>query len=104
MDWIAGFYKWYFDIMIAVFMAGWTMITDVCFWFLEQLMGIILFVLSQFGAMPGADMFQDAISMLPPEAFELAYLLRIPEASAVVVSAVVVRIILQLIPVVRLGS
>lgn len=99
-----GFYEWVIEIFFASFESLWTLVTDMAIWVLEAVLAIVLATVGTLGAIPGVDLLHGALNSLPPDMWYLATRLGIPQCTSIFVGAVVIRIILQLIPFVRLGS
>lgn len=101
---IVGFAAWIGALMVACFAAWWLLGTDVFAWLFEQVLDIVISVLGEIDF--DFETFNPAqyISGLPPEIVNTFGLLRLGEAFTIIVSAIVLRLTLQLIPFTRLGS
>ena len=100
---IAAVVTWFGDLFKAVFEAAWDFIRDAACWPFEQLLDLVLSALSALD-LTGITASAGAWGSLPAEVINILGLLGIGTASAIIVSAIAVRLALQLIPFVRLGS
>ncbi|KQW25700.1 MULTISPECIES: DUF2523 family protein [unclassified Acidovorax] len=96
LTWIGNLYK-------AVMTAGWDFIRDAACWPFEQIMDIVVSAIQAID-MTGLASQVGAWGSLPAELLNILGLLGIGTASAIIVAAIGVRLVLQLIPFVRLGS
>ena len=101
-DVVDAWYKWAADLIKAIFKAAWDMFTDSVSWLIEKLFEIIKVALDavDVSALNG---IADNIN-LPPEIVTVMQLSGIGTAMAIVVTAIGIRLVLQLIPFTRLGS
>jgi len=100
---IAAVLTWIGNLFKAVFTAGWDFIRDAVCWPFEQIMDIVLSAISSID-MTGISDQVGAWASLPAELLNILGLLGIGIAASIVVAAIGVRLVLQLIPFVRLGS
>ena len=93
---------WFGSLFVAVFVALWDMITDVFCWVLEQLFSVVTSALqaADFNGFVG----YSAGNTLPAEIGNVLSLLGVGTAITIIVLAITIRLGLQLIPFVRLGS
>ena len=101
---ITGFAAWIAALTVAIFAATWLLGTDLGAWLFEQVLDITISVLNTISF--DAELFNPAeyIGSLPAETVQMLGLLRVGESLAIVASAVVLKVLLQLIPFTRLGS
>lgn len=100
---IAAVVKWLGQLAVAVFEAAWDLVRDAFCWPFEQLMEIVVSAIQAID-MTGLSSHVGAWGSLPSEIVNILGLLGIGTASAIIVAAIGVRLVLQLIPFVRLGS
>lgn len=100
---IAAVVKWFGQLYVAVFEAAWDFVRDAACWPFEQLMDIVVSAIQAID-MTGLSSQVGAWGSLPSEIANILGLLGIGTASAIIVAAIGVRLVLQLIPFVRLGS
>lgn len=106
LDWlkqkIVDVIKWFADMFVAIFVAAWDILRDIFAWLFEQLLDIAI------AAANSLDLSSlDNVTgwgELPSEIINIMGLLGIGTASSIILSAVVIRLVLQLIPFTRLGS
>lgn len=89
---------------VAAFGAAWLLGTDLGAWLFESVLDVAISALNSFEL--DGELFNPGsyIEALPGEVTNMLGLLRIGECFAIIASAVVVKITLQLIPFTRLGS
>lgn len=80
-----------------------TMITDTFFWLLDKLMDLALFALNGLGSFAQFDP-TSYFSLLPAEVINFMGLIGFGEALTIIMSAIGIRLVLQLVPFTRLGS
>lgn len=100
---IVGFAAFIGKLAVAGFLAFWLLSTDLGCWFVEQLLSFAVEVVA------GLDVgdFQQASAAwgsLPGEVINVLGLLKAGWAASIIVAAIGLRLVLQLIPGVRLGS
>ena len=101
-DVVDAWYKWAADLIKAIFKAAWDMFTDAVSWLIEKMFDIIKSALDAVdtSSLKG---ISDNIN-LPQEIVNVAQLSGIGTAMVIVVTAIGIRLVLQLIPFTRLGS
>lgn len=101
---LAGLATFTGALAVAAFAALWLLVTDAGVWVFDQVLGVAVGALSLIDL--DTELFNPGtyISALPVEITNMLGVLRIGEAMAILASAVVIRIGLQLIPFTRLGS
>lgn len=94
--------KWIGELFKDVFKAGWDVLKDIFAWFVEQILDVVISAISaiDLGDLESVKGWGE----LPSEILNVLGLLGIGAASGVIVSAIGIRLVLQLIPFVRLGS
>lgn len=107
LNWIASafqaLFKWLGDALVAVFKSAWDFLGDGVCWVLDQLLGIAV------SAANGLDLsalqsHASDWSIMPPEIVNVMQLSGLAVAIPIIISAIGIRLVLQLIPFVRLGS
>lgn len=99
---IAAVIQWFYDLFIAIFVALWDIIKDGFSWCFEQVMDIVVDAVSTvdvsgISAVGGWGSF-------PAEVLNILALLGVGQATTIIVTAIGIRLVLQLIPFTRLGS
>lgn len=98
----AGF-EWTIDLVKSIFLAAWDFVKDGVSWAFDGLLGIVVSALNSLDV-SGVSNLSGAWSGLPAEVLNVLGLLGIGQASAVILAAIGIRLLLQLIPFTRLGS
>jgi len=102
----AALATWFGNLFKAVFAAGWMLLTDLFCWLLAGLFALMQTVLN---TLPGPDAFAlfnpaSYISGLPADLVNMIGLVRVGEALAIILAAILIKLTLQIIPFTRLGS
>ena len=100
---LAAIVSWFGDLAVSVFKAGWDMLSDIVCWGFDGLLGIAVTAMNALD-LSGLNGAFGAWSQLPPDLLNVMGLMGVGAASAIVVAAIGVRLLLQLIPFPRLGS
>jgi len=100
---LADIVTWFGKLAVAVFTAAWDFIRDAVCWPFEQIMDIVISAANSLD-LSGLSAFTSSWGSLPSEIINILGLLGIGQASAIIGSAIVLRLTLQLIPFTRLGS
>ena len=95
--------KWFSDLTIAVFVAAWDILRDVLTWPVEQLLDLAKIAIESIDVSVITTNLS-AWGSLPTEVSNILGLLGAGTAATIITSAIAVRLVLQLIPFVRLGS
>ena len=100
---ITALAAWFGSLFVAVFDAIWNVIKDAFVFVLDSLMGLATGAL---GAMDvsGITTSLSAWGSLPSSVLNILALLGLGQAIAIITTAIGIRLVLQLIPFVRLGS
>lgn len=100
---LAAIVEWVGKLWVAIFKAGWDFIRDAACWPFEQAMELVITATSALD-LSGLQSYTSSWGQLPAELINVLGLLGIGQASVVIVAAIGIRLVLQLIPFVRLGS
>lgn len=103
MTWLEQVMDWIWGKLTDWVKAVWDIVTDAAAWFFEQLFGVIIWLLEQLDLTPVLQAVS-AWGELPSEIINILGLLGIGTAAGIMTAAIVIRLLLQLIPFVRLGS
>lgn len=102
IDAIFGVIRFIASLFVAMFTALFDLIKDIFYWIFEIILQFIVALLS--GIELGFISTLNYMSLLPPDLINIMALIGMGEALTIITGAITVRIILQLIPFVRLGS
>lgn len=100
---LASIVRWIGDLAVAVFTALWDFVRDAACWPFEQLMDVVVSAVQALD-LSGFAQYAHVWGDLPAELVNILGLLGIGQASAIIVMAIGIRLVLQLIPFTRLGS
>lgn len=100
---IVGLTVWIGKLFVSVFVAAWDFVRDAAVWPFEQLLTIVKTALSRIDV-SGVSGSIGVWGTLPAEVINILALLGVGTAIAIISAAIVIRLGLQLIPFVRLGS
>lgn len=100
---IAALVGWFGRLFVAVFKAAWDMVTDVVCWALEGLLSVAVTLVSSLD-LGGITASLSGWGSIPGEVLNVLGLLGAGQAATIIVSAIGIRLVLQLIPFTRLGS
>ncbi len=95
--------QWLGQLAKAAFTAAWDFVRDAMCWPFEQVMDIVVGAISAID-LSGISAYTGTWGTLPAEIINVLGLIGVGEASAIIVTAIGIRLILQLIPFTRLGS
>lgn len=105
---IEAFIKWLSDLVTQVFVALFTLLQDVVYFALATLLkfagNLIKTASDSLGISQLASTIAGYWSMVPPEVQGILQAIGIPTAFAIIVTGIIIRFVLQLIPFIRLGS
>lgn len=100
---IAAWAEWWGQLFVAVFVALWDFIRDAACWPFEQVMDVVLSAVNAVDT-NGLTGNLGAWGTLPGDVLNILGLLGVGTAVTIIASAIGIRLALQLIPFVRLGS
>lgn len=101
MDILGAIVGWF----AALFADLFELLTDVFLWILEQVLTLVKTAIENIPGLDGlAELIVSSWNLVPSEVRDLAFRLGAAEVTAIIVAALIVRLLLQLIPFVRLGS
>lgn len=99
---IAAVIKWFSDLFVAIFVSIWDLLKDGFSWLFEQVLTVAV---SAVGAIDTSALSGlGGWGSVPGEVLNIMSLLGVGTAVGIISAAILIRIALQLIPFVRLGS
>lgn len=101
---LGGLWNLFIDFMYSLLLSLITMLKDLCMWLFEQLFSLAISILETFASALETLDFTKYISGLPSEVLQVLGLLGISTATQMIITAILIRLGLQLIPFVRFGS
>ncbi|AXH73371.1 MAG: putative minor coat protein [Inoviridae sp.] len=104
LDWLAARWNEFVDYLYQIFISLVDLLKDLLFFVIDSLFAIVLFFLDMLGDLfTGLNPLQ-YFSLIPPETQYYMAVCGFNESMSMIVSALIIRMFLQLIPFVRLGS
>lgn len=104
LDWLANKWNQFVDYLYQIFTSAVDFLRDFFFWVLDNLFGAVIYILDGLRSLfEGLNPLQ-YVSMIPPETQYFMSVCGINDAMSMIVTAIIIRMTLQLIPFVRLGS
>ncbi|WP_231067489.1 hypothetical protein [Ideonella dechloratans] len=100
---IAALATWLGELAVAAFTAFWLMLTDVLVWSFDAFLGLAVTLVGSID-LGGLTAYTADWAGLPPSTIEAMQAVGLSSAVGIVAVAIGVRVLLQLIPFVRLGS
>lgn len=99
----AALATWLGQLAVKVFESGWHLVTDLACWVLESALGLVVVALGAFD-FSALTQYVNTWAQLPAGVIEVLSAVGLSQAVGIVVTAIGIRIMLQLIPFTRLGS
>lgn len=103
-DFFFDIFKAFTDFFKAMLLTIFDMLKDLVFFIFDIFLGFIVGLFSAFSSMFNNVTFSNAFNGLPPEVLNILGLLGFGECIGLIVSSLIIRITLQMIPFTRLGS
>lgn len=94
---------WVGSLFVAVFVSAWDLLKDVFSWLFEQVVKVGISGISSIDV-SGLSGFASSAGTLPANIMNILSLLHVGQAIGIITAAILIRLALQLIPFVRLGS
>jgi hypothetical protein len=98
------FFPWFFNLLAALFEALGNLIEDTLSYVFEEFLKLSIYLLSNIPGVEQISDFAQYYSQLPAEVLNIMGLIGISTATEIIISAIGIRLILQIIPFTRLGS
>lgn len=102
--WLGGLLQWVVDLFEGMFEGVWLMLKDFVIFIIETLLNLVVVAVGSFSLDFSAFNPGTYISGLPSEVTNILGLVGIPEAVAMIITALGIRFLLGLIPFVRVGG
>ena len=104
LDWFAQRWNDFLNLCLSFLLSLWDFLVDIVCFVLESIFNVVVLIVNGLGGAFSSFGILQYLSMLPDSMINIMSLVGANEASAIIVSALIVRFTLQLIPFVRLGS
>lgn len=95
--------QWIGQLVVKAFESIWLLCQDLVCWVFESVLRLVASILGTFD-FSGLAAHAGAWSGLPPQTIEVIQAIGLSTAVGIVITAIGIRLLLQLIPFVRLGS
>lgn len=95
--------KWFGELFVKVFESLWFILQDLVCWAFESVIRLVISILGAFDFSAMAS-YVGTWAELPPGVLEVLSAIGLSQALGIVISAIGIRLMLQLIPFTRLGS
>lgn len=105
IDFISNIVHWLFALVMAVINTIIAMLQDLICWCVDQLLSAVVYILGllDFGTLDDGA-YSAALNGLPADIWNVFWLLGLPYCMGIILTALMIRLVMQLIPFVRLGS
>ena len=104
LDWLVDMYNGMIDFLYACLLTLFDILKDFFFWVFDQLMTLVVLLLDGVATAIGGLDISVYLTALPPETIYFLGVSGLGEAMGMITSCIVVRFLLQTIPLVRWGS
>ena len=100
---ISGLVSWFGALFVSIFVAAWAIGKDLFSWCFDQILKVVVSIISTLdvSALQG---YASAAGSVPASILNILSVLGVGTAISIITAALVIRLTLQLIPFVRLGS
>lgn len=103
-SWVTDVLSWIIGLVVQIFIDIFELQMDLVLWIVDQFLGLVSTIIGELPPIPGVEMVSGLFAQIPQEWWYLVYRLGIPECIGLYVGALGIRLLLQLIPAVRLGA
>lgn len=104
MEWVIGLFNLMISFFYSLFLSVPEMFKDLFYWILDQLMGVMDWAANLLLTMFAPLNISEYLSAIPPNISWVFMTIGLPNCLMIIGAAIVIRLTLQLIPFVRLGS
>lgn len=101
---IVGAVKWIGDLFVQVFVDLWEFVTDAAVWIFDEALGVAVSAVGSLDVSGVSNAVGSSWGSLPAEVLNVLGLIGVGYALGIVGAAILIRLGMQLIPFVRLGS
>lgn len=100
---ISAVLSWISSLFVAIFVAGWSMGKDLFSWCFDQVLKVLASIISTIDV-SGLQTLASSAGSVPASILNILSILGVGTAISIISAALLIRLGLQLIPFVRLGS
>jgi hypothetical protein len=101
---ISSVVAWFSSLFVAIFVSLWDIFKDVFSWLFEQVLTVSITAVSSIDTSAVSNAAAGGWGSLPGDVLNILQLIGVGQAITIIASSIVIRLGLQLIPFVRLGS
>ncbi len=101
---VVAFAEWLFELAVEVFRSLWLFVQDAFVWVFDEVLGVAISALGEIDVSALSGFSASGWGALPSEILNILALIGVGSALQIITAAILVRVTLQLIPFVRLGS
>lgn len=99
-----GLPAWIISVLAVVFLSFFDFGKDFLCWIFENILDLVIYILNGFNFDFSSFGVSALFGSLPPDLVALMAYIKFPQAVGMIITALGIRVLLQLIPFVRLGS
>ncbi|MDW6004440.1 DUF2523 family protein [Vibrio mangrovi] len=104
LNWFVNRWNDLIDIIFSVFLDVWNFLVDIFCFLFETIFNVVISLVSGLGTALSSVSVPQYLTFLPESMLNVMSIVGINEASVIIVTALIIRFTLQLIPFIRLGS
>jgi hypothetical protein len=104
LDWLAQKWNQFVDYLYQIFTSAVDFLKDFLWWVIDNLFGAVMFVIDTLSTPFTALNPLQYLTAIPPETLYYMNICGFNESIVMIITALLIRMTLQLIPFVRLGS
>lgn len=104
LDWFAQRWNDFVNFCLSILLSLYDLLKDIGVFIFDSVLSIALVAINGFGSAFSALNVIQYIDLIPDEVKSIMALVGVNEASVIIVSAILIRLGLQIIPFTRLGS
>lgn len=103
-DWVRDLWDSLVNFLWSLLLSIFDALKDLFIWLFSMIMDLVIFIIDGLGSGLSALDITQYITALPDETRQILLLTGVSDALVILTSALLIRLLLQLIPFVRLGS
>ncbi len=104
LSWFADRWNDFIDFMYRCILTVTDALRDTLIWLFDSTFNLLIYAVDGLGSMFNGLNFTQYMALIPDETKQILAITGISEAMTMVITCIIIRILLQLIPFVRLGS
>jgi len=104
LEWLSAIPQWFYDLFKNAFLTLFDLLYDLVCYILDMLLKAILALIQELPIPEGIFNANQYLAGAPADFLNMLVAIRIPEAFAIIVSALIIRFLCGLIPIIRVGG